>query len=106
MVVFVVDNKFAVQLWIHLNHEFSEVAVEEHKGLLVIVGIEEGSRDVNGGNVALLMTINGGSDHDAVGCNGWGSSVFLLVSKLGAFFAAVCNCLRADSSVTFLDNIH
>ncbi len=106
MVAFVVDNKFAVQLWVHLDHEFGKAAIEEHKGLLVVVGMKEGARDVDGGDVALLMSINGGSDHDAVGCNGWGSSVFLLVSRLDAFFAAVCDCLRADSSVIFLDNIH
>jgi hypothetical protein len=89
-----------------LYHELGKVAFKEHKRLLVIVGMEECALDVDGGNVASLVGINGGSDHDAVGCNGWGGSVFLLVSRLGAFFAAICDCLCADSSNAFLDNIH
>jgi hypothetical protein len=68
--------------------------------------MEECARDVDGGNVASLVGIDGGSDHDAVGYNSWGGSDFLLVSRLGAFFAAICYCSRADSSGAFLDYIH
>ena len=57
-----------------MDHELGEAVFKEHKCVLVIVGMEECARDVNGGNVASLVGINGGSDHDAVGCNGWGGS--------------------------------
>ncbi len=90
---------------VHLDHELGEAAFKEHKRLLVIVGMEECARDVDGGNIALLVGIYGGSDHDAFGCNSWGGSI-LLVSRLGVFFAAVCNYSCAHSSITFLDNIH
>ncbi len=91
---------------VHLDHELGEATFKEHKCLLVIEGMEECARDVDGGNVPLLVGIDGGSDHDAVGCNSWGGSIFLLVSRLGAFIAAICYCLRADSSVAFLNYIH
>ncbi len=106
MIVFVVDNIFLVQIWVDLNHEFSKAAFEEHEGFFVVVCIEERTRDINGGNVALLMSVNGGSDHDAVGGNSWGSTIFLLLSKLTSFLAAIGTGLCPHPSISFLNDIH
>ncbi len=61
-----------------MDHEFSKAAEEEHEGLFVIVCMEEGSGDVNGGCVVAFVSINGGSDHNAVGSNSGGGAIFFL----------------------------
>ncbi len=106
MIFFVVDNIFSVQIWVDLNHEFGKAAFEEHEGFFVIVCIEERTRDVNGGNVALLVSVDGGSDHNAVGGNSWGSTIFFLVTELTSFLAAIGTGMCLHPSILFLNNIH
>jgi hypothetical protein len=63
--------------------------VEEHEGVFVVVCVEEGSMYVNGGYIAVFVSINGGSNHNAVGSNSGGGAVFHFVTRFPAFPAAV-----------------
>ncbi len=58
------------------------------EGFFIVVCIEECTRDINCGNVASLMGIDGGSDHNAVSGNCGGGTVFPLVSGLTSFLAS------------------
>ena len=82
------------------------MAFKKHDRFFVVVMVEVCSWDIDGGYVALFLCVNGGCNNDAIRRNGWGSTVFFPVSRLGAFLAAVCNCLRLDSVVSFFDNVH
>ncbi len=89
-----------------MDHEFSEKTTEEHEGVFVIVCMEEGSGDVNGGYIMAFVSINGGSDHNAVGSNGGGGTIFLFVTGFLAILAAVSAHAGVDASALFLDNVH
>ncbi len=82
------------------------MAAEEHEGVFVIVCMEEGSRDINGGYVAVFMSINGGSDHNAVKSDNGGGTVLFFVIGLPAILAAISACAGADATVLFLDDVH
>ena len=71
MIVLVVDNVFSVYLHVHLDHDLREASSEEHDCFFVVVGVEESAWDVNGGDGALFVGIDGGGDHDAVSCYSW-----------------------------------
>ena len=90
LIVFVIDIIFSAQRWVNLNLEFSEAASEEHERFFVVICIKE--RDVNCCDVTSLVSIDGGSDHNAVSGNCGGSAVFLLVSGLTSFLAASPLC--------------
>ena len=90
-----------VQFWVDLDHEFSEAASEEHEGFFILVRIEECTRDVNCGNVASLVGIDGSSDHNAVSGNYGGGTVFLLL-----LLAVVGTGTCLHSSIAFFGNIH
>jgi hypothetical protein len=89
-----------------LDHDLSEEAAEKHEGVFVIVCVEEGSVDVNGGYVVAFLSINCGSDHNAISSNSGGGAVFLFVTGFPAFFAAISTCMGADASIPFLNNVH
>jgi hypothetical protein len=72
----------------------------------VIVCMEKCSRDVNGGYVAAFVSINGGSDHNAVGSNSGGGAVFLFVTGLSVFLAAISARTGIDASIPFLDYVY
>jgi hypothetical protein len=76
--------------------------VEEHEGVFVVVCVEEGSRDVNCGYIAAFVSINSGSDHNAVGSNSKGGAVFLFVTGFPAFLAAVSAHAGAHALSCFL----
>ncbi len=80
--------------------------MEEHEGVFVIVCMEEGSGDVIGGHVTALVSINGGSHHNAVSSNSGGGTIFLFVTGFPALLAAISARVGADASVPFLDNVH
>jgi hypothetical protein len=52
------------------------------------------------------MSVDGGSDHNAVGGNSWGSTIFLLVSELTSFLAAIGTGTCPHPSISFLNDIH
>ncbi len=89
-----------------MDHEFSKAAAEEHEGVFVVVCMEEGSGDVNGGYVVTFVSINGGSDHNAAGSNSGGGAVFLFVTGFLAFLAAISAHPGKDTSTPFLDDVH
>ena len=84
----------------------SKAASEEHEGFFIIVCVEERTLDVNCGDAALFVGIDGGGDHNAIGGNCGRGAVFLLVSGLTLFLAAVGTGACSHPSITFLEDIH